>query len=360
MIARAPYLFLLLILIPDIYLDQHYWRHRYSPAKRLLCWMPSIVMVAYTIRLTYEQNFIPDNPTILYIYLFLLGFIAIPKMVFMLCSIVGLGFCKLFRSRTNFGNLMGLLCVPIIWYILIYGTFFGFQRLEVNHETFTSPDLPAAFNGYKIVLFSDAHVGTYADSRQWMLQRAIDNINAQHPDMIAYVGDLQNMQPQELYKQMNILSSLKAKDGVFSVLGNHDYAKYVGCSEAQKVANCRETISLEKQMGWTLLLNEHRIIQRGKDRLVIAGMENDGDGKRFPQLGNIGKTLKGVKDNDFILMLEHDPSSWRRKIIPRRLKLATLTLATALKVRSCRSSASTRKSTTPTKTPLRRQAKASG
>ena len=315
MIARAPYLFLLLIIIPDLYFDLHYWR-KHSTQYRLLHWLPTIALVAYTLVLTYEKNFIPDNPTILYIYLFLLGLIAIPKMVFMLCSIVGLGFCKLFRSRTNLGNLFGLLCVPIIWYILIYGTFFGFQKLEVNRQTFTSPDLPAAFNGYKIVLFSDAHVGTYADSRQWILQRAIDNINAQHPDMIVYAGDIQNMQPQELYKQMDILSSLKAKDGVFSVLGNHDYAKYVECSEAQKIANCRETISLEKQMGWTLLLNEHRIIQRGKDRLVIAGMENDGDGIHFPQKGNISKTLKGTSDKDFIIMLEHDPSAWRRKIIP--------------------------------------------
>ena len=134
--------------------------------------------------------------------------------------------------------------------------------------------------------------------------------------IIVYTGDLQNIQPKDIYEHVDILSTLKAKDGVFSVLGNHDYAKYVECSEAQKVANCRETISLEKQMGWTILLNGHRIIQRGKDRLIIAGMENDGDGKRFPQLGNINKTLKGVNDNDFILMLEHDPSSWRRKIIP--------------------------------------------
>ena len=75
-------------------------------------------------------------------------------------------------------------------------------------------------------------------------------------------------------------------------------------------------ISLEKQLGWTLLQNEHRYIERGKSRIVIAGMENDGDGKNFPQKGNISKTLKGVDDDDFILMLEHDPSSWRRKIIP--------------------------------------------
>ena len=315
MIARAPYLFLLLIIIPDLYFDLHYWR-KHSKPYRLLHWLPSAVLVTLTLILTYEKNFIPDDPTLLYIYLLLLGLVAVPKMIFMLFSIIGVGFCKIFHSKRNYGNLLGLLTVPVLWFILLYGSFVGFQKLEVNRQTYTSSDLPAAFNGYKIVLFSDAHIGTYNGSRQWMLQRAIDSINAQHPDMIVYTGDLQNIQPKDIYEHVDILSSLKAKDGVFSVLGNHDYAKYVECSEAQKVANCRETISLEKQMGWTVLLNGHRIIQRGKDHLIIAGMENDGDGKRFPQLGNINKTLKGVKDNDFILMLEHDPSSWRRKIIP--------------------------------------------
>ena len=315
MIARAPYLFLLLIIIPDLYFDLHYWR-KHSTQYRLLRWLPSAILIALTLILTYEKDFIPDDPTLLYIYLLLLGLVAIPKMVFMLLSIVGLGFCKLFRSKRNFGNLLGLLVVPVIWFITLYGSFVGFQKLDVNRQTYTSPDLPAAFNGYKIVLFSDAHIGTYKGSRQYMLQRAIDSINAQHPDMIVYTGDLQNIQPKDIYEHVDILSSLKAKDGVFSVLGNHDYAKYVECSEVQKVANCRETISLEKQMGWTVLLNEHRIIQRGKDHIVIAGMENDGDGIRFPQYGNLNKTLKGIKDNDFILMLEHDPSAWRRKIIP--------------------------------------------
>ncbi|MBP5798680.1 MAG: metallophosphoesterase [Prevotella sp.] len=315
MIARAPYLFLLLIIIPDLYFDLHYWR-KHSKPYRLLHWLPSAVLVTLTLILTYEKDFIPDDPTLLYIYLLLLGLVAVPKMIFMLFSIIGVGFCKIFHSKRNYGNLLGLLTVPVLWFILLYGSFVGFQKLEVNRQTYTSSDLPAAFNGYKIVLFSDAHIGTYNGSRQWMLQRAIDSINAQHPDMIVYTGDLQNIQPKDIYEHVDILSSLKAKDGVFSVLGNHDYAKYVECSEAQKVANCRETISLEKQMGWTVLLNGHRIIQRGKDHLIIAGMENDGDGKRFPQLGNINKTLKGVKDNDFILMLEHDPSSWRRKIIP--------------------------------------------
>ena len=133
--------------------------------------------------------------------------------------------------------------------------------------------------------------------------------------MIIFAGDLQNIQPQELYPHIDVLGALKAKDGIYSVLGNHDYAEYIGGDEAIKAANCKETVSLERQMGWNVLLNEHCTIERDKDHIILAGMENDGDGKRFPQKGDINKTLENVAKHDFILMLEHDPSAWRRKIV---------------------------------------------
>lgn len=333
MIARAPYLFLLLILIPDLYFDLHYWRHRLTLGRRIVYWLPSIVLCALTIKLMYEKNFIPDDPTILYIYLLLIGLIAVPKAVFMLCSITGLGFSHLFHRkkgasghsaadclrparRKNYGNLVGLLCVPIIWYILLYGSFIGFHGLEVNRQTYVSPDLPKAFDGYKIVLFSDVHVGSYKGKNQATLARAVDSINAQKADLIVFTGDLQNAQPQEIYPHLDLLGSLKAKDGVYSVQGNHDYGDYICGNTARKTANCRETISLQRQMGWTVLQNEHRYINRDKSSIVIAGMENDGDGIKFPQRGDIKKTLKGIARGSFIVMLEHDPSSWKRKIIP--------------------------------------------
>jgi predicted MPP superfamily phosphohydrolase len=322
MIARAPYLFILLIIIPDLYFDFHYWRRKYSLGQRFCRWLPTIGLVVYTIYLMYEKNFIPDNPNILYIYLLLVGLIAIPKLVYMLCSITGLTFSKLIHRKSskhpakNYGNLIGLVCVPVIWYIVLYGSFIGFNKVEVNRQTFTSPNLPKAFDGYKVVLFSDAHVGSYNARNEHVLKKAIDLINTQHPDMIVYTGDIQNTQPQDIYRHMDVLSSLRAKDGIYSILGNHDYGDYICGNTAKKVANMRETMSLEKQMGWTLLMNEHRYIDRGKSHIIIAGMENDGDGIRFPQKGNIKKALKGINDDDFILMLEHDPSSWRRRIIP--------------------------------------------
>ena len=293
MIARAPYLFLLLILIPDLYFDLHYWRHKYSASQRLLRWLPSIIMVAYTLKLTYEKNFIPDNPAILWVYLLLLGLIAVPKAVFMLCSILGLGVCKLFHRRKNYGNLIGLICVPVIWYILLYGSFIGFNKMEVNRQTFVSKDLPLAFDGYKVVILSDAHVGSYNEHNEYVLKEAIDSMNAQRPDLIVFLGDIQNTEPKDLYRHMDVLSSLKAKDGIYTVLGNHDYGDYI-CG----------------------LMNEHRYIDREKSSIVIAGMENDGDGIKFPQKGDVKKTLKGVNKDAFVIMLEHDPSSWRRKIIP--------------------------------------------
>ena len=316
MIAQAPYIYLFLILIPDLYLDWRYWRHKYQVGGRLMRWFPSIVLTVYTIALALMKKFIPDNPGILYIYLVLLVLFAVTKAVFMLCSITGLGFCRLFKTKKNFGNLVGLLCVPVIWYILFYGIFIGFNKLEVNRHTYTSPALPEAFDGYKIVLFSDAHVGSYTERNEEVLKRAIDSINAQQPDLIVFVGDLQNTQPQDIYRHIDVLGSLKAKDGIYSILGNHDYGDYICGNTARKVANCRETISLERQFGWTVLQNEHRNISRDKSSIVIAGMENDGDGIKFPQKGDVPKTLKDVKEGAFILMLEHDPSAWRRKIIP--------------------------------------------
>ena len=326
MIARNVILFLLLNILPFLYFYLRYFRHT-ALWKQILCWLPSIAMVIYTIYLAMEPNFIPNNDRIyiLYTYLMLLGLVIVPIWVFLLSSLIGRGCSALVRKynvkrqskpRRNYGNFVGVLLIPVIWFILLWGAFPGFNKFEVNHTEYVSPELPEAFDGYRIVVFSDAHVGSYQQRNTYVLQEAIDSINAQHPDMIIFAGDLLNIQPADLYPHKNTLSKLKATDGVFSVLGNHDYAEYLGCDDAIKAANCKETISLEKQLGWTLLNNESQILSRDKDHIVLAGMENDGDGKHFPQKGDIKKALAQATDSDFILLIEHDPSSWRRKIVP--------------------------------------------
>lgn len=260
------------------------------------------------------------------VVIFSLIILVLVGMVFFVCWLIGWWVMHLFHTQRNYGVWAGGAMVLFAVYIIIYGCTIGFSKLSVRRITFASAELPKEFDGYRIVHFSDAHLGTYGLSRRHLLARNVDSINALHPDLIVFTGDIQNLEPSEILPQMEILSRLKAKDGVFSCLGNHDYPIYVrDASPRQKAANLRETIGLQRQMGWTVLLNENVRITRDsgnsggsaaeKPSIVVAGMENDGDGRRFPRMGDIAKTLRGVSDADFVVMLQHDPTHWRDKIL---------------------------------------------
>lgn len=248
---------------------------------------------------------------------------AIPFFLLMVLIVVPLVLAVLFKymlPRKVWWKTV-IACTIIIWVLTGYGFLFGFQQFEVRHVEYASADLPEAFDGYRIVQFSDAHVGSMTGSRQWMVQRAIDSINAQHADAIVFTGDMQNIWPDELTPLTASFRQLKAKDGVFAVLGNHDYAVYQDCEETEKTENCEKTVKAFRQMGFDLLLNEHRVVRRDSDSIVIAGMENWGTTKRMPRKGDVKKTLSepsalSLQSSPFILMLQHDPTCWREKILP--------------------------------------------
>lgn len=324
MIARILIPVLLMIVLADGYLYMLCRRRKTGMLTSVLWWLPGLFMAVYTVVMALQKDFAPADNAVLNVYLFLLGLTVVPKFVFALFSAAGLGICRMSGLRRNYGNTAGAVAVLLIWYVLFWGSFVGFDKLTVRHVVYSSRHVPAAFDGYRIVQFSDAHVGTYGLSRAHLLSRAVDSINAQHADMIVFTGDLQNMQPREIAPHEAVLASLRARDGVFSVLGNHDYAKYIDADEVTKAANCRAMVDLQRRMGWILLNNGHDIIRRGTDSIVIAGMENDGDGKKFPQKGDVDKTLHGVSDSAFVVMLEHDPSAWRRKILPQSNARLTL------------------------------------
>lgn len=319
MIARIFVYLLLMIVLPCLYVDLRYLRRKRFGRVwvRMLWWLPGFCMTVFTVVLAMHPDFAPADTTALNFYLFLLGLLVVPNFVFALCSVVGLALKKWLHMRRNYGNHVGLAMVAVHWYVLIYGSTIGFNEIVVKHIDYASADLPAAFDGYRIVQFSDAHVGTYSSDRDYLLDAAVDSINAQHADMIVFTGDLQNMRPVEVERHARTLSALHAPDGVFSVLGNHDYADYLHADAATKAANCRRMVDLQRQMGWTLLRNEYRVVRRGGDSIIVAGMENDGISKRSPERGDIGKTLSGTSPRDFVLMLQHDPSCWRRKILPQ-------------------------------------------
>ena len=327
MITRIAILLILMAVVPDLYIDRRFLRRikgRRAMLRRLLWWLPTLGMIAYTMVFVFDRQFAPSDIKILNVYLFLVGLLITPKCLFALCSAIGWGVKKMIRRKANYGNIVGVVMVVLNWYVLFYGSFVGFDQITVREMTYESAELPESFDGYRIVQFSDAHVGTYIGGREHLLSAVVDTINAQCPDMVVFAGDLQNREPQEIRPFVDVLGGIKAKDGVFSVIGNHDYADYIEATPDIKAENEKETRELERKMGWRLLVNEHEVVRRGADSIVIAGLDNDGDGKKFPQRGDVRKALEGVSDSAFVVMAEHDPTCWRRKILPESRAQLTL------------------------------------
>ncbi|MBR6456712.1 MAG: metallophosphoesterase, partial [Prevotella sp.] len=311
MIARIVILLVLVLLLPQLYFDRRKLRRR-KTWQRVVRWLPTIAMMVLTVLLAMERSFVPNEMAVLEIFLLIFGLFFLPKAIYALCSWIGRKVRKIRHSRYNWGNLVGFFLAFFVIFVVLYGSFVGVRRLNVNRMEIGLKNLPEAFDGYKIVVFSDAHVGSFTGWRKSLLQRDIDSINAQQPDAIFFVGDLQNQRPSELYPVQEILRSLKAKDGIFSVLGNHDYSDYIDDDPAIKIANEREMISRQRQFGWKLLLNEHSVIEKQGAKLVVAGVENDQSRKENKKRNDLEKALEGVREDDCIILLQHEPGAWQQ------------------------------------------------
>lgn len=316
---------LLLIVLPDVYQWLHAIRRRHYPWwERLLWLLPGLAMTAFTVVLATTHNFVPTDFYWIRLYMALVGVYVLPKFLYVLCSAIGTMICRWRHSHQNWGRLVGIVLCGAQFFIFVYGYTIGFSHIEVRHVDLYVDRLPARFDGFRIALFSDAHVGTYIHRHRDILRRAVDSLNAQRADIICFTGDLQNALPTEITPVAPLLSRLHARYGMYSVLGNHDYSMYTDGSASDKAAHRRQTIEIQQRMGWQVLRNEHRVIRIGADSIFVAGMENDGE-PPFPAMADARATMAGIPAGAFTVMLEHDPSSWTRTILP--LTQAQLTLS---------------------------------
>lgn len=322
MIARISIIILLVTLLPDIYMYRRYVKRRLGNVwARIAWWLPTLLITVSTIGVSLTRDFAPHNLTLFNTYLFITALVVLPKFSFVLCSLAGRLARRMLKLRRNWGNYVGLVLVLAELYILFHGTMVGTDRLNVRQVTIEFDDLPKAFDGYRIAQFTDVHLGSMKDE---LMLRAVTAIDDMRPDLIVFTGDIQNMGPDELPRFAQTLKRLKAKDGVMSVLGNHDYSRYVNLPPDEALRNERMTRDFETSVGWQLLLNDNRIVRRGSDSIVIAGGENDGR-PPFPAKADLKKAMRGIHAKSFVVMLQHDPSAWRRHILP--LTNAQLTLS---------------------------------
>jgi len=214
-----------------------------------------------------------------------------------------------FGERRRF---LSLIALP--FGALLYGMFKGKYNFKVLKYTMEYDDLPEAFEGYQITQISDVHSGSF-DNRT-KIEYAIDLINEQKSDVLLFTGDMVNNKSEEMYPWKDLFATLQAKDGKFSVLGNHDYGDYIAWDTPEaKLANLEDLKNLQKDMGFDLLLNESRFLEKGNDRIALIGVENWGKGG-FKKAGDLQKAKASVDQNDFKILMSHDPSHWEEEVIP--------------------------------------------
>ncbi len=217
-----------------------------------------------------------------------------------------------FASRRDFISKIALGVAAIPFASIIYGIYKGKYNFKVLKYTLTFEDLPDAFDGYKVTQVSDIHSGSFDDVNK--VDYAINLINEQESDVILFTGDMVNNKAEELKPYLGIFGKLEAKDGLYSVLGNHDYGDYVSWdSEAAKHQNLEDLKAHQKEIGFDLLLNESRFIERDGQRLALVGVENWGTGG-FKKAGDLKKATKDVHANDFKILMSHDPTHWEKKV----------------------------------------------
>ena len=255
--------------------------------------------------------------TITLIAALVLGIVVavLPHVVWLLAWLVGKGF-HYTMPYAPFGW-TAIALVVVMWAVLAWGCFVGRWRLQTTRMEFAHPDIPSAFDGYRIVHISDLHLSTFDDNPK-QLQRFVDSINGLEPDLICFTGDLVTFGTSEAEPYTTMLRQLQAKDGIVSVLGNHDFLIYNRklADDATRQSEVDSVARYEReQLGWRLLRNESTVIERGGGKLTLIGVDNTvGKGQGFSTIdcGDLPKAMAGT--DGFRILLTHDPSHWRSNI----------------------------------------------
>jgi uncharacterized protein len=214
-------------------------------------------------------------------------------------------------SRLQFFSYLAVAAAAIPGVGLLYGLFRGGYDYRVHRVKLSFPNLPDAFDGFKIVQLSDIHTGSFISPAP--LKRAFQLALDQKPDAIFFTGDLVNDLPEETIGFESAFSMLRAPHGVYSIFGNHDYAEYLYHDEDQRHLRIEAQENLKKvhaNAGWKLLMNEHTYLEKNGQKIGLIGVENWDAKKRFSKHGNMRNAIQGMEEVSFKILLSHSPSHW--------------------------------------------------
>lgn len=189
---------------------------------------------------------------------------------------------------------LGLAAIPFASFI--YGIIQGKYNYKVLKYQLSFKDLPDAFDGFTITQISDIHSGSFTNKEK--IKYGVDLINQQKSDIMLFTGDIVNNKADEMDDWIDVFDKLEAKEGKYSILGNHDYGDYMDWKNPQdKIDNFQKVKDIHKKIGFDLLLDEHRYLEKDGQKIALLGVENWGKG--FNQAGDLKKASKNIKKEDF-------------------------------------------------------------
>ncbi len=321
------FIFIVIYILVDIYAFQALKTVAKSPWLHGLYVFISLAVLA---GLIYELSFLGsakmmEPPKMYFFGIFLAVFV--PKLIIIVfmfgediarffvgifMKVAGSDEAQFMASRRKFVSTIALGIAAIPFVSLLYGMIQGKYNYKVLKYALEFDNLPEAFDGFTLTQISDIHSGSFDNQNK--VEYAVNLINEQQSDVILFTGDLVNNIADEMNDWKALFSTLKAPEGVFSVLGNHDYGDYVKWESAsEKFENLQNLKNLQKEMGWNLLLNENRYLQRSGQKIALIGVENWGE-NGFKQAGDLDKACEGISKDDFKILMSHDPSHWQAKV----------------------------------------------
>jgi predicted MPP superfamily phosphohydrolase len=252
---------------------------------------------------------------------FMMTYIAlsVPKIVFAIVTLIDIPFRILFKPKIYPFTVVALALSAGVEFIVVYGGVSGYKKITVKEVVFASPNLPEAFDGFRIAQISDLHIGNWNDTLP--VAQTVHTVMGLKPDMIAVTGDLVHHAADELDGYEDILARLSAHYGVFSILGNHDYGPYREWrSSMYQAENLLDLQNRQEKMGWILLNNDHVFLKKGNDLIAVIGVENNGD-PPFTGNGDLPKAMRGTENVPYKILLSHNPTHWRREVLDTDIDL---------------------------------------
>ena len=298
----------------------------------ILWWSPAVILVLSLLVSSFLQGYNPSSPVVIY----LMGFVFImyasrlvPGLLVLLTSVTGMliRLTQRMIGRKETGHALTFKGLRIVNYagygtgavILVLLTLgmvrWGYDFRIVEHHL-TMEDLPEAFRGIRIVQISDIHLGSWPSDAK--LETVVSLVNGLAPDLVLFTGDLVNARTGEADPHKSVLKKIKAKLGIYTILGNHDYGDYASWESPEaREKNMKELFSFYDELGWKLLRNCHDIIHLGGDSLVVAGAENWSIYNRFERRGDLDKTMEGASNSAMVILMTHDPSHWEEEVVSK-------------------------------------------